>query len=319
MEYGTVNDNRPLREATDEVWVALQAGGRAQSTIGGYKEKWTPFYRWLQLGFRRLPLVGDFTRQNVQGYLAELTSPDRPRGALCMTSLRDATAAISAIAGHMHSQQLTGVHRLAGIPRAKASEDPGRTLLEDELRALFERADGITQSARLNLALLAILTDVGPRVSELVALDATDVDFDAGWISLEDPAKRGLKRILPLGRVSRRLLRDYLGKRRNGPLLTGRGGMRLTDDAVRSRLVRLSVAADVDRVSPHDFRRTAATLYEAAGASEVLRDKVFGWRPRSVAGKHYLHLTLEQIAARHLDVSPLDHLNPLRRRRDRAA
>jgi integrase len=150
----------------------------------------------------------------------------------------------------------------------------------------------VSPTARRNVAILAVLDDVGPRVSELVTLEREDIRLDGRSVLLQLPAKRGLVRVLPLGTETVRVIRDLVGTRRlNGPLFVQRGGGRMTDNAVRSMLVRLSEETGIERVSPHDFRHTASTNYSANGADEALK------------------------YAAHQRLSPLDQLAPFRRSR----
>lgn len=313
-------DSLPLREHTGDLWMSMRAQNLSEKTIHDYQDIWRPFEAWLARETDEpRPNLAAFTMRNVQAYLVWQQRPDRPRP-LADSSLETIARTLKAISSRLHNDGKTGTNRLENLPGPKAAETDGRVLTEEEQRALFARASGLTVMARCSTAMLAVLADVGPRVSELVSLDAKDVDFDKHHITLGHPAKRGFKRILPLGRVSQQLIREYLGRRRTGPLFVDRDGKRMTDDAVRNRLVRLSSAVAIERVSPHDFRRTAATTYDALGASEAQSDKVFGWKPNPRAKRRYIFLTPEQIVAAHRDrLSPLDFLDPLRHRRARAA
>jgi site-specific recombinase XerC len=314
-------DSLPLREHIDDVWMSLRAANRRPKTLEDYQEVWRPFYVFLAQRLGRPPLLADFTLQGVQAYLAYERRPDRARP-LADRSLVAKARTLKAIAGRLHADGKTATNRLAMLQTPAAAEADGRVLCDAERLALFLGAAGVSLTDRCTRALLAVLDDVGPRASELVSLDAADVDFVRGWILLREPAKRGLVRQLPLGRVSRQLLRNHLGRRHSGPLFIGHTGERLTDDAVRSRLVRLSQAVGIPRVSPHDFRRTAATLYTAYGASDDLRDRVFGWKPnrRARTSAAYVFLTPEHVVAAHRErLSPLDRLDPIRHRRDLAA
>jgi integrase/recombinase XerD len=213
---------------------------------------------------------------------------------------------------------LTAEHRLSrlGIPRLDV-EPEGRVLSTDERLALFAGARGISSTARRNLAVLAILDDVGPRVSELVTLEREDIRLEGRSVLLQLPAKRGLVRVLPLGTESVQVIRDLVGTRRlSGPLFVQQGGGRMTDDAVRTMLVRLSERTGVERVNPHDFRHTASTNYAANGADEALKYKVFGWKPdKRSMNQRYTRFTPDQVIAAHQRLSPLDQLAPFRRSR----
>lgn len=309
---------KPLAEAMREVVRALRAENYSPATIEGYREKWGPFFAFLDDRLREVPVVGDFTLENVREYIALRLAPADGRRPLKDTSAGTHVRTLRAISNRFKEEGLTGEHRLErlGIPKLDA-EPEGRVLSPDERLILFRAARGVSPTARRNLALLAVLDDVGPRVSELVTLDREDVSLDKRYVLLNLPAKRGLVRTLPLGTESVRILRDLVGTcRSKGPLFVQRGGARMTDGAVRAVLLRLSERTGIDRVSPHDFRHTASTNYSANGADEPLKNKVFGWKPdkRSMNAR-YTHLTPEQVIAAHQRLSPLDQLAPFRRSR----
>lgn len=162
---------------------------------------------------------------------------------------------------------------------------------------------------------MSLLFDVGPRVSELVAIDREDVFLDAGYALVRSPAKNGEIRVLPLGRTTRRVLRSHLGRKKgSGPLFMGERGERMTPAGVRQVLARLSEKARVPRAFPHAFRHAASAWYTANGAPASAKNAVFGWgRRRSFVVDQeaaYTVLTTEQIVAMHLRYSPLDHLPP---------
>ena len=293
----------------------------ADKTLDEYREKWGAFYRWLCARTAEGPTVGDFTLEVAREYVAARLRPRDDSPPLQATSVGTHVRALRAIAARIDDAQHPGDHRLGTLRQPKVDPAPeARSLTNDELLLLVAAARDVSATARRNTALLALLIDVGPRVSELVSIDRADVDFPNRWIAIRSPAKRGLVRIVPLGSEAIRLLRGHLGSGPDrGPLFVQRGGERMTDNAVRSMLVRLSEWVEIDRVSPHDFRHTASTAYTAAGADEVLKNKVFGWRPNPWSmNQRYTHLTNAQIVAAHQRISPLDALRPYRRRSEAA-
>ena len=261
MTHLSAKNAKPLAEAAREVFRAYRAENYSAKTISEYREKWGTFYAYLDNRQEGHPAVGDFSLENARDYIAYRLDPDDGRRPLKATSAGTHVSALRAISGRFEMEGLTGEHRLSHLGTPKLDQEPeGRVLLPDERLALFGAARGVSPTARRNVALLAVLDDVGPRVSELVTLDRDDINLDGRSIGLNLPAKRGLIRMLPLGTESVRILRDLVGTRRSsGPLFIQRGGSRMTDDAVRAMLVRLSERTGVDRVSPHDFRHTAST------------------------------------------------------------
>jgi integrase/recombinase XerD len=318
MSRPSAKNARPLTEAMREVIRALRSENASPSTIEGYREKWGPFFAYLDARVDGCPTVADFTLEHGRDYIIYRLHPEDGRRPLSPVSGGTHVRTLRAISGWFRREGLTGEHRFArlGVPKLDV-EPEGRVLSTDERLALFASARGMSSTARRNVAILAVLDDVGPRVSELVTLDREDLRLDDRSILLRHPAKRGVVRTLPLGSESVRIIRDLVGTRRtSGPLFVQRGGARMTDDAVRAMLVRLSAMTGVERVSPHDFRHTASTNYSANGADEALKNKVFGWKPdRRSMNQRYTHLTPEQVVAAHQRLSPLDQLAPFRRSR----
>jgi integrase/recombinase XerD len=318
MSRPSAKNAKPLAEAMREVIRALRSENASPSTIVGYREKWGPFFAYLDEHIDGDPTVADFTLESTRDYIIYRLHPEDGRRRLSPVSGGTHVRTLRAISGWFHKEGLTGEHRLAALGIPKVDVEPeGRVLSTDERLALFAGARGMSLTARRNLAILAVLDDVGPRVSELVTLEREDIRLDHRSVVLRHPAKRGVVRTLPLGNESVRVIRNLVGTRRvRGPLFVQRGGSRMTDDAVRSMLVRLSEETGVERVSPHDFRHTASTNYSANGADEALKNKVFGWKPdKRSMNQRYTHLTPDQVIAAHQRLSPLDQLAPFRRTR----
>lgn len=129
--------------------------------------------------------------------------------------------------------------------------------------------------------LTILLTEVGLRRSELLALNWPDVDFDRHRLTIR-VSKTG-PRHAPLPRRSAEALQ--LIRRPDGPVFrTYRG--RLTAAGLRQVFRRLSARTGIP-VTPHKFRRTAATRLANGGASAVVLCAAMGWASLSVAN-HYI-------------------------------
>lgn len=108
-------------------------------------------------------------------------------------------------------------------------------------------------------AIVCFLQATGCRISEMVGLDRTDVDFDHQECKVL--GKGNKERIVFLTPVACATLQAYLATRTDDypALFIGKGTDRLKQGGVRKMLVDLGVAAHVDHVHSHKFRRTTAT------------------------------------------------------------
>lgn len=108
-------------------------------------------------------------------------------------------------------------------------------------------------------AMVEFLLSTGCRISEVVALDYDQIDFQRNEVTVL--GKGDKERVVYLTDVASMWVKRYLESRTdNSPaLFEGRGTQRMTAQGVRVMLHTLSEAAGVENVHPHRFRRTLAT------------------------------------------------------------
>jgi site-specific recombinase XerD len=181
-------------------------------------------------------------------------------------------------------------------PRVRGLADAARSALpEVSAAALLHVPQEVERAARKDqrlsardAAILRLLLEVGPRVSELCAADRSDLHERDGatWLVIRR-GKGGKARDLPLSPSTATALRDYLTARRPAPpttdspervedaeraLFVSYRGRRLQPRDVQnliSRLCRHLPAETRRQVTPHGLRHTAATLLLSSGAADV--------------------------------------------------
>jgi len=156
------------------------------------------------------------------------------------------------------------------VPRTISEQDVDRLLREPRKAARSRRPEALR-----DLAMIETLYASGMRVSELVALDTDDVDFDTGLVGC--PGKAGRRRQVPLRAQAIDALDDYL---RNGrptlaspdetALFVNHRGSRLTRQGFWLILKAYAEEADIEHLTPHTLRHSFATHALRDGAE--LRD-----------------------------------------------
>jgi len=122
-------------------------------------------------------------------------------------------------------------------------------------------------------ALLELLYACGLRVSEATGLTATQLNLEAGFVTVL--GKGGKERVVPIGAAARTALAEYLTAER--PRLVGArpspwvfvraGGKPISRQTVWKLVRKASLAAGIGkRVSPHTLRHTFATHLLGGGA-----------------------------------------------------
>jgi len=161
-----------------------------------------------------------------------------------------------------------------GIPFVREPVHDPAVLTAFELRRFFLAAAGIEDTLRrsLSLALLAVLSQVGLRVHEAVALELHQVDMVTGTL-VAVRGKGGTICDLPLNSPSLALLTAWIvdrGKLVNAEepaLFVSSHGSRLSVRSVQRLMETLRRATGTPKhVTPHTLRHTAATLALTMGA-----------------------------------------------------
>jgi integrase/recombinase XerC len=176
----------------------------------------------------------------------------------------------------------------------------------DELFAVAERAaaDGGFREVR-DLAMLEMFYGTGMRLAELAGLDVADLDLVAEQVKVRGKGRK--ERILPVGRVAGRALRQYerareahlagLAARRGNrrALFLARSGARLSPRAVQLAVRRhLRLFGERTGLKVHSLRHTFATHLLDAGADLRAVQELLGHQSLSTT-QVYTHTSIERL------------------------
>jgi len=169
---------------------------------------------------------------------------------------------------------IRGPRRRHGLPRALDVDDAFR-LVEAPATAprASQRRLSVTEDARHGLlrlrdaALLELLYGTGLRVSELCALDLSDIDRGRYGVAMliVRRGKGGKSRQVPIGGAADRALAAYLPVRAEiaatgAALFVNAAGRRLTPRSVQRLVKRWTIAGGVHaEATPHSLRHSFAT------------------------------------------------------------
>lgn len=146
------------------------------------------------------------------------------------------------------------VRRIHKVKTGRLVKD---TLSDEQLEILRDSCDEIR-----DLAMIELLTSTGMRVGELVRINRTDVDFYERQIVVF--GKGNSEREVYFDARTKIHLRKYLETRTddNKALFVSlaKPNSRLSIGGVEMRLRTLGKKAQIDKVHPHKFRRTLATM-----------------------------------------------------------
>ncbi|HEY7217631.1 MAG TPA: site-specific tyrosine recombinase XerD [Candidatus Binatia bacterium] len=154
-----------------------------------------------------------------------------------------------------------------------ASRKLPNTLSADDVRKLLAQPDSSQILGARDQAMLELLYATGLRVSELVALETRQVNFQGDYITVR--GKGAKVRQVPFGRWAREKLATYMNEVRPRLLkgktsvfvFTNRSGKRLSRQGFWKLIRRYALQAGIEkRVTPHTMRHSFATHLLEGGA-----------------------------------------------------
>jgi site-specific recombinase XerC len=181
---------------------------------------------------------------------------------------------------------------------------------DEEVRRLLA-ACGNTPEGRRNRAMIALAADAGLRKEELRHLRVGDVDLTRRMIRVRG-GKGQKDGVTFFGDTTASMLRTWLAvhpaTHPGSRVFCTRDGASLGPYAILRILHRLSVRAGLPKkVGPHALRHYAATaILKRTGDLELVR-RVLRHETLTMALR-YVDLAQEEVAAKFLLASPLDHL-----------
>jgi integrase/recombinase XerC len=175
---------------------------------------------------------------------------------------------------YMCRQGILSSNPSAGLRGPRPERKLPQFLAQEEMQQLLEAPALEVPLGIRDRALLETLYSAGLRVSELTGLDLTDLDLDAGLVTVRGKGRR--ERLALLGPPAVAALREWLAVRDTvgagraagqSALFVNRAGTRLSSRSVARLVDKYQARAGLPgQASPHTVRHSFATHLLDAGA-----------------------------------------------------
>jgi integrase/recombinase XerD len=185
-----------------------------------------------------------------------------------------------------------------------------KTLTEDEVDALLHAPNTDEPLGHRDRAMLELLYATGLRVSELINLRQSQVNFNQGVLRIIGKGDR--ERLIPLGDEAQRWLRDFIDgprmeillERQTDYLFPTRRGDRMTRQAFWHIIKRYAEKAGIaKKLSPHSLRHAFATHLLNHGADLRVVQLLLGHSDLSTT-QIYTHVARERLKDLHGEHHP---------------
>ena len=246
---------------------SLELANFALVTIRGYMRMLGKFSEFLEE--QGITDIQAIQTEHIQAYQRELLyslnrqwKPNQP------TNLNNHLKAIKGLFKFMTRQGYLSQNPANAIDYAKTPQRLPRTVLEEnEVVKLVSQPDITNPTGYRDRTILEVLYSTAIRRNELLCLKPGDIDWEKGFIRINQ-GKGGKDRVVPVGKIASRFLENYVKLVRvdlqrltnNEYLFLSKYGKRLSEAALKELIYKHAKAAGIERrISPHVFRHTCAT------------------------------------------------------------
>ena len=228
------------------------------------------------------------------------------------TTVARKVAAVRSFFGYLSANDLIDEDPSENLGAPRVGRAMPDFITEEEIKTLLEVvSDTGTPEGQRDASMLELLYATGVRVSELVALNVQDIDFEESFIRAW--GKGSKERIVYLYPEALTNLREYIGgprahlirkKRGETALFVNTRGERLTRQWVWSVLKIASKKSGIERkITPHTLRHSFATHLLQNGASLRHVQELLGHSSISTT-QMYTHLTDSHIREQYQQSHP---------------
>jgi integrase/recombinase XerD len=198
----------------------------------------------------------------------------------------------------------------ADIEMPRIGRSLPKTLTEDEVDALLNAPNTEEPLGHRDRAMLELLYATGLRVSELINLKQSQINFNQGVLRIIGKGDR--ERLIPLGDEAQRWIRDFIDgprmeillERQTDFLFPTRRGDRMTRQAFWHIIKRYADKAGIaKKMSPHSLRHAFATHLLNHGADLRVVQLLLGHSDLSTT-QIYTHVARERLKDLHGEHHP---------------
>ena len=270
-----------------------QEQGLADNTLNSYRQDLMACQSWLGQRDMQLHRVD---RTTLMDYLAWRSQQG--------LSARSGNRLLSSLRGYFRyllNRQLIDRDPALHIESAKTGVPLPGFISESEVEKLLEQPDCSTVIGLRDRCMLELLYATGLRVSELVGLTLSQINFRRGVVQII--GKGNKERLVPVGEHAMDWLSRYIEHGRSGPvamqgsrqLFPGRKSGHLTRVAFWYRIRYYALKADIrKKISPHMLRHAFATHLVNHGADLRVVQLLLGHSDLS-STQIYTHIARERL------------------------
>lgn len=277
--------------------------GLSRKTVDAYSADLIRFGRFLEK--KETTAVADIDTQLILGYLIQLR-----KQALGSRSRARHLISLRGFFAFLTREKIIETNPARQIDLPKTGMQLPDVLSVADVEALINAPDRTKPEGLRDAAMLELVYGAGLRVSELIGLEMTGINLEAGFVRVL--GKGGKERVVPVGRMATNAIRAYLDHSRPRLLKNGssphlfvtrrKGGM--TRQSFWNLIGRYSRLAKLKKkVTPHTLRHSFATHLLEGGADLRAVQTMLGHADISTT-QIYTHVAQRKLMEAHKKYHP---------------
>jgi integrase/recombinase XerD len=293
-----VSDEALIERYLDSSWMEK---GLADNSLQSYRRDLLLFHYWLQHSKKQL--------LDVDAVLINQYFAWRAEQGISSRSMARMLSCLRGFFQYAVRENLVELDPTLNIESPKLGRKLPDVLTEDDVEALLAAPDVEDAIGLRDKAMLELLYACGLRVSELIALQVTDVSLQQGVIRVF--GKGSKERLIPMGEVAADWLQQYYKQAR--PLLlkqqsnicfpSGRG-VQMTRQTFWHRIKHYAMVAGIHKpLSPHTLRHAFASHLLNHGADLRVVQMLLGHSDLSTT-QIYTHVATQRLQDLHKQHHP---------------
>jgi integrase/recombinase XerD len=251
----------------------LKQVGKSPSTVTTYQREIQKYQDWLQ---QYSIYLEDITQKDVQSYVSFLEQQGKSP-----VTIDKILGSIRTFAKFLKRPEI--IFDITVVPVEKKEEIEVLTSFECEQLVREVKKDGHNR----NIAIVYLLLHTGIRVSELCALNKSDIDFERNLVIVTHNST-GEGRMIPLSDEARAYLEKHIELNRiEDALFVSKSNERLTERSVQYMLKKY-------QVNPHKLRHTFCQRLVDKGVALEIVSELAGHKDINVT-KRYAKSRMKQL------------------------
>ena len=247
--------------------------GFSSLTIKGYQSDLRDFHHFLNLQKKKLTT---FDEKNVEEFISHLR-----RKGLKVNSIYRKLSALRSFIKFLLQEGIIKKSPIINLLLPKRIKKLPHALSKKEVLSLIEAPCIEKKNGIKYRAILEFLYATGVRVSELINVSLSDIDFDVGYVRIKGKGRK--ERIVLIGKESEKWVKKYIeevrvldDKKKLTFLFLTQQGNPYTRQGIWDLIKKMARKAGIKKVSPHTLRHSFATHLLEGGADLRVVQELLG-------------------------------------------